>query len=31
VQVTHNETWAAYAHRTVRLKDGWMENPQTHA
>jgi putative ABC transport system ATP-binding protein len=25
VQVTHNETWAAYGHRIVRLKDGWME------
>ncbi len=25
VQVTHNETWAAYGRRIVRLKDGWME------
>lgn len=25
VQVTHNETWAAYGHRIIRLKDGWME------
>jgi ABC-type lipoprotein export system ATPase subunit len=26
VQVTHNETWAAYSRRIIRLKDGWMEN-----
>ena len=25
LQVTHNENWAAYGRRTVRLKDGWME------
>ena len=25
VQVTHHEAWAAYGHRTIRLKDGWME------
>ena len=25
VQVTHNENWAAYGHRIVRLRDGWME------
>ena len=25
VQVTHNEAWAAYARRIIRLKDGWME------
>jgi putative ABC transport system ATP-binding protein len=25
VQVTHNEAWAAYGHRILRLKDGWME------
>jgi putative ABC transport system ATP-binding protein len=25
VQVTHNEAWAAHGHRTIRLKDGWME------
>jgi ABC-type lipoprotein export system ATPase subunit len=25
VQVTHSETNAAYGHRIVRLKDGWME------
>ncbi len=25
VQVTHNETWAAYGRRIIRLKDGWME------
>ena len=25
VQVTHNETWATYGQRIIRLKDGWME------
>jgi putative ABC transport system ATP-binding protein len=25
IQVTHNESWAAYGHRIIRLKDGWME------
>jgi ABC-type lipoprotein export system ATPase subunit len=25
VQVTHNEAWAAYGNRIIRLKDGWME------
>jgi ABC-type lipoprotein export system ATPase subunit len=25
VQVTHNEAWAAYSHRIIRLRDGWME------
>ncbi len=25
VQVTHNETWAGYGRRIIRLKDGWME------
>ena len=25
VQVTHNEAWAGYARRLLRLKDGWME------
>ncbi len=25
VQVTHNENWAAYGNRVIRLKDGWME------
>jgi ABC-type lipoprotein export system ATPase subunit len=24
VQVTHNHDWAAYAHRIIQLKDGWM-------
>ncbi len=24
VQVTHNEAWAGYARRIIRLKDGWM-------
>ncbi len=26
VQVTHNQEWAAYGHRIVRLRDGWMES-----
>jgi ABC-type lipoprotein export system ATPase subunit len=25
VQVTHNEAWAAYGRRIIRLQDGWME------
>ena len=25
IQVTHNQDWAAYGHRIVRLRDGWME------
>jgi ABC-type lipoprotein export system ATPase subunit len=25
IQVTHNPNWAAYSHRIIRLKDGWME------
>lgn len=25
LQVTHNEAWAAYAHRTIQLRDGWIE------
>ncbi len=25
VQVTHNENWAAYAHKIIRVRDGWME------
>lgn len=25
IQVTHNEAWAAYGQRTIRLRDGWME------
>lgn len=25
VQVTHNENWASYGHRIIRLKDGWLE------
>jgi ABC-type lipoprotein export system ATPase subunit len=27
VMVTHSETNAAYAHRIVRLADGWLEAP----
>jgi ABC-type lipoprotein export system ATPase subunit len=29
VQVTHNEAWAAYGQRIIRLKDGWMEKRET--
>jgi len=25
IQVTHNENWAAYGHRIIKLRDGWME------
>lgn len=25
VQVTHNKDWAAYGHRLLRLRDGWVE------
>ena len=25
IQVTHNEAWAAYSQRIVRLRDGWLE------
>lgn len=28
VQVTHNETWAAYGERIVELVDGWMEQEE---
>ena len=28
VQVTHSETNAAYGHRIIRLRDGWMESPR---
>src|SRR5206468_3615721 len=28
VQVTHSETNAAYGHRVIRLRDGWMENEE---
>lgn len=24
IQVTHNETWAAYGHRNIELLDGWI-------
>jgi putative ABC transport system ATP-binding protein len=27
IQVTHNEAWAAYSHRIIRLRDGWMDKP----
>ena len=25
IQVTHNENWAAYGNRIIKLRDGWME------
>ena len=25
IQVTHNESYAAYGNRIINLKDGWME------
>lgn len=25
IQVTHNEGWAAYGNRIIKLRDGWME------
>ena len=25
IQVTHNENWAAYGNRIIRLRDGWIE------
>ena len=25
IQVTHNENWAAYGSRIIKLRDGWME------
>jgi ABC-type lipoprotein export system ATPase subunit len=28
-QVTHNEAWAAYGPRIIRLKDGWTERSET--
>lgn len=28
VQVTHNESWAAYGQRIVRLRDGWIERQE---
>ncbi|HET7099781.1 MAG TPA: ATP-binding cassette domain-containing protein, partial [Terriglobia bacterium] len=24
IQVTHNETWAAYGNRIINLQDGWL-------
>ncbi len=27
IQVTHNESWAAYGHRIINLLDGWIVNP----
>jgi putative ABC transport system ATP-binding protein len=26
IQVTHNEAWAAYGNRIIKLLDGWMVN-----
>ncbi|MBI1940541.1 MAG: ATP-binding cassette domain-containing protein, partial [Acidobacteria bacterium] len=25
IQVTHNENWAAYGNRIIKLRDGWIE------
>jgi ABC-type lipoprotein export system ATPase subunit len=25
IQVTHDPNWAAYGHRIIELRDGWME------
>lgn len=25
IQVTHNEAWAAYGHKVIKLRDGWMD------
>ena len=25
IQVTHNENWAAYGHKIIKLRDGWMD------
>jgi ABC-type lipoprotein export system ATPase subunit len=27
IQVTHSEENAAYGHRTIELRDGWIVNP----
>jgi ABC-type lipoprotein export system ATPase subunit len=29
IQVTHNEEWAGYGHRTIELLDGWIAKPQS--
>jgi putative ABC transport system ATP-binding protein len=29
IQVTHSENNAAYGHRIIRLRDGWLEKPQS--
>ncbi len=31
IQVTHNEAWAAYAHRIVQLADGWITSDRALA
>ncbi|MDA2936771.1 ABC transporter ATP-binding protein [Acidobacteria bacterium AH-259-A15] len=28
IQVTHNEKWATYGNRIIRLRDGWMETEE---
>ena len=25
IQVTHNEKWAGYGNRIIKLRDGWIE------
>jgi ABC-type lipoprotein export system ATPase subunit len=27
IQVTHNQEWAGYGHRTIQLLDGWIADP----
>jgi ABC-type lipoprotein export system ATPase subunit len=29
IQVTHNESYAAYGRRIIQLKDGWMDGEIT--
>jgi len=31
IQVTHNDTWAAYGNRTIELADGWIVGAQAGA
>jgi putative ABC transport system ATP-binding protein len=31
IQVTHNETWAAYGNRIIQLADGWIANQEVQA
>jgi ABC-type lipoprotein export system ATPase subunit len=31
LQVTHNESWAAYGSRIIELFDGWISEPEIQA